>query len=255
MTWYAQQVFAQPRDDVIAAFESIHGVADAIYHVPHLRDMESEEQVVAGVIFGDDGHVDLHRTVRHGPKLPADGLLVIRELCGAGDDHCAEWFGEDAVSWDHIGNGLPASDDPILAYDNAFANAPEWWQNTAPPAAMLRQLKTLADKTKSVVAYYACHMWGGDVECVFGWVWDGDRQSSCFYRGIVASDAQGQETTGFYTDLTGAYAVDRFGRRLIVDGDVLTLILLHFGLLLRNGYFALHTRSFPWNKYRWNANA
>lgn len=37
---------------------------------------------------------------------------------------------------------------------------------------------------------------------------------------------------------------------MIVDGDVLMLILLHFGLMLRNGYFELHTRSFPWPKYK-----
>lgn len=256
MTWYAQQIFAQPRNNVIAAFQSIPSIAKAIYHIPHLRNMASEENVVDGVMFDNDEPVNLHRTVRSGPKLPPGGLLVIRELCGSGDDHdCAGWFDEDAVFWDDIGDGLPASDDPILEYDNAFANAPDWWASIAPPTAMLRQLQTLADTTKSVIAYYACHMWGGNVECVFGWVWDGHRKSSCFYRGIVASDDEGKETTGFYTDLTGAFAVDRFGQRQIVDGDVLTLILLHFGLLLRDGHFDLHTRSFPWNQYKLNSSA
>lgn len=250
MTWYAQQVFAQPHDDVIAALQAIPDFANAIYHVPHLREMEFEEQVVDGVILGDDGPVDLHRTVRRGPMLPAEGLLVVRELCGSGDGHCAEWFGEDAVFWDTTGDVLPASDDTSLQYDIGFANAPDWWPSVAPPTAMLRQLQALADTTKSMIAYYACHMWGGDIECNFGWVWDGQRQSACFYRGVVATDADGKEVTGFYTDLTGAYVVDPTGRRLIVNGDVLTLILLHFGLLLRDGYFELHTRSFPWDKYR-----
>ena len=255
MTWYAQHVFAQPRDDVIAAFRSIPQMADAIYHIPHLRDFERDEQVVHGIILGDDGPIDMQRTARHGPKLPEDGLLVIRELCGANDEHCSDWFGADAVLWDGIGDDLTASDDPILDYDLVFAGAPDWWPTVAPPAGTLRQLQTFAVTTKSIIAYYACHTWGGDVECNFGWVWDGHRKSSCFYRGIVAANANGNEETGFCTDLVGTYAVDQFGRRLIVNGDVLTLILLHFGLLLRDGYFELHTRSFPWEKYNLKRNA
>lgn len=255
MTWYAQHVFAQPRDDVIAAFGSIPSLADAIYHVPHLHDMESEERVVDGVILGSDGPIDLHRTVRRGPMLPVDGLLVIRELCGPGGNHGTEWFGADAVLWTNIGDDLTASDDPILDCDIVFADAPDWWQNVTPPTGLLRQLQTFANTTKSVIAYYACHTWGGDIECNFGWVWDGQRQSSCFYRGCVAANVEGNEETGIYTDLSGAFAVDHVGRRLIVDGDVLTLILLHFGLLLRDGYFELHTRSFPWAKYKLNKDA
>lgn len=30
--------------------------------------------------------------------------------------------------------------------------------------------------------------------------------------------------------------------------------MLHFNLLLRDGYFELHTRSYPWNKYKVETN-
>ena len=250
MTWYAQQIFAQPRENVVASLRAIPQIANAIYHVPHLRNMESKENVVDGVIFGDDGPIDLYRTVRRGPRLPADGLLVVRELCASGDEHCSEWFGEEGISWDNVGENVQPCDDAILQCDKVFADAPEWWSGIAPPDKMLRQFQLLAEQTHSVIAYYACHMWGGDVECVFGWVWDGERRLSRFYRGVASADGEGRESTGFYTDLTGAYVVDRVGRRLIVDGDVLTLILLHFGLMLRDGYFELHTRAFPWDEYK-----
>ena len=250
MTWYAQQVFAQPLDGVIAAFREVPRLADAIYHVPHLRDMESVEQVQDGVTFGGGEMVPLHRPGRRGPKLPPGGLLVVRELCGSTDDHCAEWFGGDGVCWDGLGAASSASEDPLLQFKTVFADAPDWWPTVAPPVSLLLQLQSIAHGTRSVVAYYACHMWGGDVECNFAWVWDGEKRSSCFYRAIVSANKKGIEATGFYTDLTGVYAVDRSGRHEILDGDVLTLVLLHFGLMLRDGYFELHTRGFPWHKYK-----
>jgi hypothetical protein len=250
MTWYAHQVFAQPRTDVIASLQAVSEFAGGLYYVPDLAEWESSEQIVDGVLFGEHGPMDMHRTIRRGPQLPIDGLVVVRELCSHDQDsHCFEWFGKDAVEWKGIGRGLAPSDNPVLDLESVFADAPDWWRDAAPPANTLVQLQHIAFTTKSTVAYYCCHMWGGDVECVFGWVWDGERQYSAFYRGKVAEDKQGRESTGFYTDMIGAVAVDGFGRRFIANGDVLTLLLLHFNLLLQDGYFELHTRAFPWDRY------
>lgn len=184
MTWYAQQIFAEPRDSVIAAFRKLPRLADAMYHVPHLRDYETHEQVVGAVVFEGEEAVEVPRTVRQGPKLPLNGLLVIRELCNSHNDPCLEWFGEDAVRWDDVGNDLPHINDPLFQFSTLFADAPAWWERIAPPVNCFRQLHAIAQATESVVAYYACHMWGGDVECMFGWVWDGQRGTGHFYHAV-----------------------------------------------------------------------
>ncbi|MCA9094569.1 MAG: hypothetical protein KDA68_13870 [Planctomycetaceae bacterium] len=250
MTWYAQQIFAQPRRDVIAAFQAIPALANAIYHVPDFADMQTTAEVTCGGIVTEEGFEQITRTIITGPRLPPDGLLIIRELCNPIDDDCGEWFGPDRVSWAGIGENLPLPDDPLLQMESVFSDAPQWWSDAAPPIPLLVQLRHIADTTNSIVAYYACHMWGGDVECVFGWIWDGERKSSNFYRGVVSPNEQNIEDTGFSTDLTGAYSIDRYGRRFIAQGNVLTLLLLHFGLLLSNGDFELHHCKFPWNKYK-----
>jgi hypothetical protein len=254
MTWYAQQLFAEPNSGVIEALRDRLGLSNAIYYVPHLLDMQTEEQVVDGILLRSEGSVNILRTTRGGPQLPPKGLLVVREMCASGDD-VTEWFGEDAVFWDDLNEEAVASPDPLLDFAIVFESAPDWWRNVAPPPAILSRFQAVAETTKSMVAYYTCHTWGGDIECAFGWLWDGQRGTSSFYRAVIATDEGGKETTGFYTDTAGALAIDSDGERFIVNGDVLTLLLLHFGLLLRDGYFALHTRSFPWERYKLKSNA
>jgi hypothetical protein len=93
-------------------------------------------------------------------------------------------------------------------------------------------------------------MWGGDIECEFAWVWEGEREETVFYRAVLAADEQGREANQFLTDTTGAFAISRNRRRFIVNGDVLTLVLIHHGLLLRDGCFELMRRRLPWECYR-----
>jgi hypothetical protein len=249
MTWYAQQLFAEPRENVLSALRTHPNLRDSLYYIPHLQEWESEETVVDGFLLNDTGHENLYRTVRHNARFPVGGLLVAREFFGSENDHCKEWFGKDAVNFDALDICTPMATDPVMDYATIFVDAPEWWPEVAPPTAFLNELRSIAFSTKTVTAYYTCRMWGGDVECDVGWVWDGERQRSQFYRGAVAPDSVGKETTGFYTDMHGAYAIDQYGRKPIMGGDVLTLVLLHFGTLLSNGYFEPHTRSFPWSKY------
>jgi hypothetical protein len=249
MTWYAQQVFAEPRPAVIDALQSLPGMGNALYHVPHLDELEVEEQVVDGIEFQPEGPVELLRTIRRGPKLPAGGLLVLRELCAA-EDEAAVWFGVDAAPWDALAASGPKLTGPMADLDRLFEDAPEGWRNAAPPLEVLGAFQAIAASTRSVLSYFSCCMWGGDRQCAFAWVWDGGGDASVFYRARLAADADGREKMVFYTDVSGAFAIDGRARKFIVDGDVLTLVLLHHGLLLKNCYFELHTRSFPWERYR-----
>jgi len=250
MTWYAQQVFAQPRPQVVAAIRALPGMRYApLYHVPHLNEFAVEEQVVDGIQFEPEGAVDLHRTIRRGPQLPVGGLLVLRELGWPCADSAGEWFDDDVVSWEALAETGTKLSGPMAELDRLFAGAPEGWKEDAPPLEVLGALQAIAASTRSVLSYFACHMWGGDTQYAFAWVFDGERDTSLFYRAKLASDAEGQERNEFYTDIAGAFAIDATSRRLIVQGDVLSLVLLHHGLMLSDGYFELHRRSFPWQRY------
>lgn len=251
MTWYAQQVFAEPHPLVIDAFRGLPGFGKALYYIPHLKDFQCEDQIVDGMIMEGDEMVPLLRTIQRGPQLPANGLLIARELCASdADSDSTEWFGEDAIAWDSLVDQTLAPADSLLDMSKVFLDAPDWWANQAPPPSVLSRFKQIAETTKTAVGYFSCNMWGGDVESAFGWIWDGRRGTSCFYRAVTTPDEEGKEATGFYTDMAGAFAIDDLERRFIVNGDVLTLMLLHFGVLLRDGYFELHTGSFPWERYR-----
>jgi hypothetical protein len=249
VTWYAQQVFAEPQPMVIDALCSLAGMQNALYHVPHLNESEVDEQIADGVVFAPEDPMGLQRTVRRGPKLPTGGLLVLRELCAPGPG-TAEWFGDDAASWEALAATGARLTGRMADLDRLFEGAPDWWKGVAPPMEVLGTLKAIATSTRSVISYFVCHMWGGDTECAFAWVWDCERDTSVFYRAKLATDSEGQERNIFYTDTTGAFAIDDTSRRFVVDGDVLTLVLLHHGVMLQKGYFELHTRSFPWERYR-----
>jgi hypothetical protein len=245
MTWYAQQVFATPRPDVIAALRALPGLSGHLHHVPHLNEWETSEEVVGAVLLDPDGPKEVPRTIRRGPKLPPGGLIVARELCDPAT-HAAEWFGQDAVSWLPLAAAGPANGEPAWSAEGD----PATWESAAPPASALRAFQDVARSTRTVVSYFTCFMWGGDTELAAAWVWDGERDRTTFYRARLAADADGVERPQFYTDVIGAVAMEGDVRRDIVGGDVLTLALIHHGLMLRDGYFELHTRGFPWEQYR-----
>jgi len=102
---------------------------------------------------------------------------------------------------------------------------------------VLRYCKGLANRTNTTTAFFTTSFWGGDQEAAQGWVFeDGhEYQYSLDPRGARAAAVR---HNGIATE------------RLIVKGDPLTLLLLHFDVLLRDGFFQLHTRAFPWPEYR-----
>ncbi len=78
------------------------------------------------------------------------------------------------------------------------------------------------------VTYYACSMWGGDVDEEAAWVF---AETDLVYR---------------YQSRTETRETDASGQRLIHSG-VLSLALAHHGIYLpSSGYFAPHTRGFDW---------
>lgn len=243
MTWNAHQLFIEPSEAARRAALSLPGAAGHLYEVPEI--WSAPRQVQGAVIFRP-GPLPLERELPPRLLVPPGGLLVLRELCALEPED--EWFGDDALGWDQLAAEHPPPDDPLLDCDRLFDGAPDWWQGNAPPATVLSRFRDLAIDTASTVAYYSCQMWG-DVECSFGWVWPGAGGPSRFFRSVVGKDAQGKETTGFYTDVLGVMSHDVRGKRFVANADVLSLIMIEFGLLLDGGYFEPHTRQFPWQQY------
>ena len=279
MSWSASQIFAEPVPAVIEHFQAIRGLENSLFLVPHLNEMQTEEQIVDALLLGDAENIPVHRTVRRGTQLPPGGLFVVRELLSAEElkelaDLAPSDITDETVCWDLLRESEPdspshdplaywdvlkepepssASDDPLLDFDHIFARAPDWWINKAPPREVLQRLKSIAFQTETVVAYYHCQMWGGDVECEIGWVWDGRRQLSQFHRAVTELDENGHEVACFCTNIVGSLLLDADGSRFVTNGHVLTLLLIHFGLLLSDGYFELERCTFPWAKYRLNS--
>jgi hypothetical protein len=242
VTWYAQQLFATPAPAVLERLRATPGFGDAIYVV---RDLPREViHEVGAITIGADGPAEDYRT-RQGPsQLPAGGLAIVRELCSrSAGGHWVDWFDSDAVDWDAIPEPQIAVLDrthDVAAMFGADAGS------IAPPRRVLDHFARIAKETRSTVAYFACHMWGGDTSDAFAWVWNGERGTSVFYRAIVEPSGDSE----MFTEIGGVQATDAHGSRRIVGGNVLTLALLHFDLLLESGYWELHTRAFPWDDYK-----
>jgi len=224
MTWYAHHVFATPTAQVRTAL-----AAAWPGHVYWVRDLAGharrEREVYAMTITPDGGGDPEYRDVEVGPGYPDGGLVVVRELCHP-SSHAAEWFGEAAVSWGADADGDDDDDE------------------RDPPAELVERLRGLAHDTGTVVSLFLAATWGGDLE---------------YARSVVFDGAWGVEHTYVHeydearpmrprVRATCSIAPDR--AREIVDGDVLTLTLVHHGLLLERGHFELHTRSFPWEDHR-----
>lgn len=215
VTWYAHHVYAGP--PALAPLAA--GFPGHVYRVFDLDNYRrARREVFAREIRADGTGRNLEREVLEGPALAEGGLVVVRELAEP-DSHAFGWFGDDARSWH--GDGAP--DPAVLAVD----------VDPAPPAPLLGLLRRLARDADTVVSLVCAATWGGDLEYAFAWVFDGwgDR--------VYARDADGV-----------VRAWSSAGARVIVEGDVVTLAMLHHGFLLDGGYFELHTRRFPWSEHR-----
>lgn len=180
------------------------------------------------------------RDVVDGPELAPGGLVVVRGLCEAGS-HADAWYGpETGRAWNHsAGASDPAITPPSAVFtgEQAFLRG----EGTCPPSQLLGALRTINRRTGAAVSLFCAHTWGGDLAYVFAWVFDGKWNNDRVYLHVA-------EGPGRRVHAWSQLRAER--PRVIVGGDVLTLVLVHHGVLIRDGYFEPHTRSFPWDRYR-----
>lgn len=148
MTWFANQVFAEPTRDVIAAFARIPGLRR---HLFHLRDLSEHRW-------------PFPEKYAHG--LPAGGLLVAREVCDL--DSLAGEENDDAVSWNAL---VGPPDLPLdIQPEELTAQQPDLNEADLPPPAFLRFLKHVATDTRTVVSYFVASTFAGRLEYAYSFV-------------------------------------------------------------------------------------
>ena len=196
MTWYAHEILLRATPAALAA---IHASAQLAPFAYHLRSLDQ---------------VQWYRPEhRHG--LPEGGLLVIRPVCCA-EDRCAQWHGEPFLDT----TSLPPRPEvaPLLQADIATPLADQLSETSLPAMSLRGTSAALAQQLQEPVVYYACGMWGGDVD--FEYCLTYEPQESLFARD-VSERGHGTERA-------------------------LDMALAKLGLTLPSGFFAPHTRSFDW---------
>jgi hypothetical protein len=229
MTWYASQIFAQPTPSVRQLFADNPMLTNHLYLVNHLEGHQWPQAP-------EDPW-----SRRHG--LPAEGLLVVRELCQPGTPEFA-WQGTDAVAWDKIESSerlpilrlthLPTVSNGKIYFDNQ-------WAGGHPPIAFLKVLKEVSATTRTTVCFYhhasgAERSAGQEIAWLFG-------AEDCVYVGYYP---EYEWVSKFTAD--GASQLPGVGHE---EGKtVLQHVLNYFGLELSSRYFASHTRDFDWQQYK-----
>lgn len=201
MTWYADEILLRATPgalDVIAAWPAVSAFA---YVVRDLTD--------------HDWHAAENRHA-----LPADGLLVIRPVCGS-DSHSEGWYESPVLDWAALASdntGRLDSGVTRLLSENLD-------EVSRPPSSFRAALASVARQLSQPVVFYSCCTHGGTVIQEFSLIYDPGESL------FVKSDLHGE--------------IEDDGTEPLRSG------LERLGLTLPTPYFALHTRSFPWPKYRW----
>lgn len=200
MTWYAQEILLRATPAALQAVRNSALLAPFAYHLHSLQDI--------------DWYLPEHR---HG--LPQGGLLVIRPVCAAAAQG-AQWH-EEAIL-DTVSLPLNPGTLHCLQADIATLLADQVPETSLPSVHLRSMLATLAKQLHETVVYYACGMWGGDLDFEY-----------CL-------SYEPQETL-FATDVCGhGHHTQR----------ALHQALKSIGLTLPSAFFAPHTRSFDWAAHR-----
>lgn len=152
----------------------------------------------------------------HQHNLPAKGLVVIRPVKSAGD-HAATWYGEPFIEWSALTN-LQA-DSALLNSDVEKIHNPD----SLPPQTFRRYLFALAQKLNTTVVYYSGAMWGGSID----------------YESVLAYSPRHESVFNTNPDFDSEHDSAE---------SALCLGLAAIGISTA-GFFAPHTRSFPWQDY------
>ena len=218
MTWFANYIFAEPKPSVISEFCNIPEVSNGLYIVDDLNDFQWPDSSVC-----------------HG--LPPGGFLISREICNL-EAHAAGWYNDKAISWNvFIGpENIKVIEPSVIISTELDESELAHLKEALPPIEFLRFLKSINLNTGSVVGFYYCATWGGDIEEEFAWIFD---EEDRIYR---------------FRDEGTVFEFREDGSRKTITGMVLSLFLNHLGLELSNGYFALCTRGFNWGRYKIKCN-
>ena len=160
--------------------------------------------------------------VEHG--LGPAGLAVVRPL-GPTANNGGAWYAEPVLPWDSL--------HPVTSSRDLVAHVEE---EEAPPVSLLHFIRELSAEVGAPVLYYVSVMWGGDIEFEASWVFTPAQHT------YITELPAGKEPA--------VRCVDEHGTTLVESGDALRKGLAHLKIQLPTGFFALHTRSFPWEHYR-----
>jgi len=227
MTWHADEILTLGNPAVLRAVADDPLLAPFAYHLTEPLDHEWH---VPDVVHG----------------LPDTGLVVVRPVCAAtadgdtpdsflGEPVEYDWYEEPVLDWLRFSG---ETDSELLALRARVAEARLDPENV-PPAAFLSHLRQLARKTEAPFLFYSCSMWGGDVETEYAFVLDRVRPLALVT--LPPETPLGRPLLMILEASTPAR---------IEPGDTLMLALRHLSLDLPTSFFAPHTRSFPWSKYR-----
>jgi hypothetical protein len=248
MAWSTQELLFQPRPEIIAALRAVPSLEGHLYHIPNLRDLAKTGEEPFAMVFPPDAGPaeEVSRTVTRVPAFPPAGLVVVSGFVDPEDGQSSLDWG---VNWNCFEFTEMDEASPIdcPTPEACFSGAPDWLAKHNPPESLRRAAAALAHRTRSVAAYLGIEMWGGDLEYAVAWVWDG-RTGRCTFLRDTSRDESGNDAGN--DEPPGAVEVTAGHSRFIAAGDVLTLAMQHFDVLLRDGYFEPHTSSFPWDRYR-----
>lgn len=212
MTWYADHLFADPSRSLIDQFLADPVLANHVYRVDNLADFDWHDSKVKH---------DL------GPK----GLLVVRPICDP-HSHRAEWYGQDFVSWLDVDS--LESVELHVAPSLLQGDSPDYDLSDYPPLSFLKYIKQLSKGHGATLAFYHCSMWGGDTDIEYAWI----------FRNGVEFAYSGSHFRDFPNIVTEFHPNSP---KIETKGFVLVKTLANFSIDLPTPYFALHTRSFPWD--------
>lgn len=215
MTWYANNVYAKRSKTL----ESRLGreFPGSVYRVD---DVQS--------------HSWWKPEIAHG--VPDGGLLAVRPISnGDHSDHLHEWYGEPVLSWNEFPR-FDAGDRDLLIPPRILPEA-EDSLDILPSEGFLQFLHRIAREFSTATLYYQCFMWGGDTEIEFAFVYSNGDEFLYSFAGFQDDKPQLEIRKNSSSPTTSS-------------GDVLIHALDHIGLRLPSPYFAPHTRSFPWDRYR-----
>jgi hypothetical protein len=243
MPWYANQIYARPTPDVMAAFAKNSFLADQLYCVDNLRGVRSEwsRELLLSTQPPED-----RKHMRHG--LPPSGLVVVGpEIYETGYDRRKGNIGQFAR---HYRQNRPWSDSPPAdkwsRVDGSPAVAPlfpEGFDASYYPLGLFRFLKEAFEQTRSPIVYYQCVTLGGEVEEETAWIFDERELVYQHHPDGVVDDMPGDKP------LLIEYTPEQ-KRFLESDQDLLQLAMRPLGLNLPTRFFALHETSFDWKLYR-----